>query len=137
MRKNRIGLGIILAALVSFSLVGGPARKESQTQAFMRKKLTYSQGILEGITLEKYTLVIRNAMLLRSMNLTNAYLAMGNPDYWQNITNFQGKVDGLVKAARDMNLENSTEAYSHLVGSCVNCHQEFRREQVLKHGIAK
>lgn len=137
MRKNRIGLGIMLVVLVSFSLVGGPARKESRTQRFMRPKLAYSQGILEGIVLEKYDLVISNATLLRGMNLTNAFLMMGNPDYLEDINTFQGKVDGLVKAANEKNLKNSTEAYSQMVGSCINCHQEFRREQFQKHGFTK
>jgi hypothetical protein len=102
------------------------------TRDFMRLKLSYNQGIIEGITLEKYDLVITNAVSLRNMNLTNAYLALKNPYYVENMTNFQAKVDGLVKAARGKNLEKSTESYSEVVSSCVACHKLFRRDQFLQ-----
>ena len=130
---DRIGIGMMMLVL-SFSLASGLAQKEHPTRAFMRQKLNYSQGILEGLTLEKYDLITSNATLLRNMNLTNAFLALGNHDYLTNVANFQGKVDGLIKAATEKKLENCTEAYSQVVSSCVTCHKEFRREQFLKSG---
>jgi hypothetical protein len=105
-------------------------------QGFMRQKLNFSQNILEGIVLEKYDLVITNATLLRNMNMTNAFLALRNPDYMVDITNFQQKVDILLSAAKERNLENSTAAYTQMTGSCIACHKQFRRGQ-LSGGVAK
>jgi cytochrome c556 len=108
-----------------------PARR-SATVDFMRQKLNYSQGMLEGIVLEKYDLVLTNAALLRSMNLTNAFVKVGNPDYRADIADFQKRVDRLINAAKEQKLKSATEAYSRIVDSCVACHKQFRREQHLR-----
>ena len=118
-----------LAILTWLSVVAAQGPGTHPTREFMRTKLNYSQGILEGITLEKYDLVVSNATLLRNMNLTNAFFALKNPYYMENLTNFQTKVDGLIKAAKDKDLGASTDAYSFTVAACINCHKVFRLEQ--------
>ena len=129
MRKNwrLVGTMAVLAFLVWAS--GVWAQQTHRTRDFMRQKLSYTQGIVEGITLEKYDVVITNATSLRNMNLTNAFLALRNPDYVQDMTNFQAKVDTLVRVARNKNLEKSTKAYTEVVRSCVACHKTFRLDQ--------
>jgi hypothetical protein len=117
-----------VAAALGLSLVAAE-RKERPTQPFMRQKLVYSQGILEGLTLERYDLVVSNATLLRDMNLTNYFLALRNAEYLQNIRNFQSKVDRLVQFAKAKSLESSAEAYSQVVNSCIACHEGFRLDQ--------
>jgi hypothetical protein len=124
---------LVTATTLAFTLVvfaqDQPRPKTTRTQGFMRQKLNYSQGILEGIVTEKYDLVITNAILLRNMNLTNAFFALGNRNYRANIVSFQEKVDSLVKAGTGKNREGAAEAYSQMVGSCINCHREFRLDQ--------
>ena len=131
MRDYRIGLGLVVTIALGLSLVAAE-RKERRTQPFMRQKLTYSQGVLEGLALERYDMIVSNASLLRNMNMTNSFLELHNPEYLQNISNFQTKVDGLIQAAKAKNLESSTEAYSAVVSSCVACHRGFRLEQLQK-----
>jgi hypothetical protein len=104
------------------------------TQWFMRQKLTYAQGILEGVTLEKFDLVLTNAAPLRDMSMTNAFKRLGNPDYLQRITNFQMSVDALSAAAKQANVERTAKAYTKMTESCIECHRYFRREQFTKHG---
>jgi hypothetical protein len=123
------GIAILILTGFTFCFVAALAQKTRPTQPFMRQKLNYAQGILEGITLEKYDLVISNAALLRNMNLTNAYLTLHNPYYLENITNFQAKVDGLVKSAKDKNGEGAKDGYSQVVNSCISCHKLFRLDQ--------
>jgi len=77
----------------------------------------------------KYDLIVSNATLLRNMNLTNAFFTLRNPYYAEKMTNFQGRVDGLIKAAKEKDLERATEGYSRVVDSCIACHKLFRREQ--------
>ena len=98
----------------------------------MRQKLNYSQGVLEGLTLEKFELVITNASLLRNMNLTNVFSLTRNQDYLARSTNFIRSVDSLISAGKDQNLERATEAYTRVARSCIECHKLFRREQFLK-----
>ena len=130
MNKNRIftGLIIIIAILLSLLCLGAE-RKPRPTPAFMRQKLVYSQGILEGLTLEKYDLVLTNATLLRSMNLTNIFIRTADPYYAKSINDFQTKVDVVIKGAQSKQLEGTTQAYSKVIESCVACHHECRLDQ--------
>jgi len=98
----------------------------------MRQKLNYSKGVLEGLTLEKFDLVVTNAALLRDMNLTNVFSLTRNQDYLARSTNFIRSVDSLISAGKDQNLECATEAYTRVARSCIECHKLFRREQFLK-----
>lgn len=130
MHKDRIFFLIIIAILFTFSLAWAAEKeKERPTKTFMRQKLTYSQGILEGLTLEKYDQVVTNATLLRNMNLTNAFTKTADPYYAKCINDFQTKVDVVIKGARSKLLDGTTEAYTKMLQSCVACHRECRIEQ--------
>jgi uncharacterized Fe-S radical SAM superfamily protein PflX len=131
MQKDRMFSGIIITIAIFLGLLSMAAgHKERPTQAFMRQKLVYSQGILEGLTLEKYELVITNATALRNMNLTNSFTKMADPYFAKGINDFQTRVDVVIKGARNKLLDGTTEAYSKMLESCVACHKECRVEQV-------
>jgi hypothetical protein len=125
-------LGLVVGVTLSFSAEEVKLPVHPKAQAFMRQKLGYSQGILEGLVLEKYELVATNAVLLRNMNLTNVYFQLGNPGYKAQITRFQDAVDALKKSADSKELWPAYENYNRVAQSCLECHQQFRRAQVLK-----
>ena len=56
-------------------------RRRAETQTFMKVKLAWSQGILEGITLEKFDVVSRNAIRMRDMTQSNQWFVVRQPDY--------------------------------------------------------
>ncbi len=126
--KQTISWGL---AIILLGLMAGHAasQKRAADQAFMRQKLAYAQGILEGLTLQKYELVTKNALHMRSMSQSNTFLVLHNKDYAQHLTNFQSQVDALFMAATDKNLDAATEAYVKVTRSCVDCHRYFRLEQ--------
>jgi hypothetical protein len=131
MHKHRIltALLVTLSVLLSLLCVASE-HKPRPTPPFMRQKLVYSQGILEGLTLEKYDLVLTNANLLRNMNLTNIFTRTADPYYARSINDFQTKVDVVIKGARNKQLDATTEAYSKVIESCVACHRECRIDQL-------
>jgi hypothetical protein len=128
LKSASIGLVLILA--VGYALAAEKeAPKQRSTQPFMRQKLAYANGILEGITLEKFDLVVTNAALLRDMSHTNSFFILGNPEYVTRSKAFQAAVDSLAAAAKDRDSAKATEAYHRVTAGCINCHQAFRREQ--------
>ena len=129
MNKDRRFFLVVLVILLTSTFTWA-AGKESSTKSFMRKKLTYSQGILEGLTLEKFDLVITNATLLRNMNFTNHFTKMSDPYYAKDIAEFQAKVDGVIREAKDKHLERGAGAYTKMLESCVACHKECRMDQI-------
>ena len=104
--------------------------KQKPTHKFMRQKLTCAQNILEGLALEKYDLIAQNGRQLGNMSLTNSFLTLKNPDYLREVSDFQGSVDGLVKAAQNKDLEAASKAYQRVIESCVHCHRQFRLDQL-------
>jgi Cytochrome C' len=125
----------LLVAIVAALVLGPlafPGIAQKGTKDAMRKKLDYAQGVLEGLTLQEFNLAVTNAVLLRDMSHTNVFSMLKNSDYVASSTNFTHAVDGLIKAAKSQDLERATEAYTRVVQSCVQCHEQFRREQFLK-----
>lgn len=125
---------LIIAVIFWITLVCGqesPQEHRAKSHQFMRQKLTYSQGVLEGLVLERFELISTNAILLCNMNLTNAFVRLQNQDYSRNVRNFQARVDRLRKAAYERNLKDASTAYLKVAESCVACHKSFRREQVV------
>ena len=132
MKKNIIGFALIFSIVLASCLYAADdplPRKQRPTQPFMRQKLDYARGILEGITLERYDVVTTNAVALRNMALNNFFLTMGNQQYRLAITNFQSRVDTLLETAKEKSLEASTEAYTRVVRGCIECHKQFRLDQ--------
>jgi hypothetical protein len=129
MKTKILIAGIIGVVALSFVVLAAPYEKRSVSRGYMRQKLAYSQGILEGLTLEKFDLVTKNAIRIRGMNLTNVWYWQKNPDYMGYLTNYQRNIDRLLNASTDKDLDKSTRAYQSVVQSCVECHRHFRTEQ--------
>lgn len=133
MKMNRILAAAVPAAVVAWLALNALSQQEIKpTQAFMRQKMGYSQAILEGLTLEHFDQVSKNAVRLRDMMLTNTFLIMRTPGYLQQITNFHKSADALFFAATEQDLRKATDAYAQVMRSCVECHQHFRLEQRAK-----
>ena len=122
--------GALSAAVLTVSLVAAETKpKRAATQIFMRQKLAWSQGVIEGLTLEKFDLVTKNAIRMRDVTQSNLWFSMRQPEYMTHTTNYQKSVDALFMAATDKNLDASTEAYVKVTRQCVECHRFVRTEQ--------
>lgn len=107
-----------------------PGRKaRPETKAFMRVKLAWSDGVLEGLTLEKFDQVSRNALRLRDLTHSNLWYSMRQPDYLRQTTNFQQAAEAVYMAAVDKKLDLATDAYARMTRSCIECHRLVRVEQ--------
>lgn len=93
---------------------------------FMRQKLDHSQKVLEGITLEDFTLVKDNARQLAALSQTASWRVMQSPQYTQYSAEFGRLAEKLVRMADDRNIDGATLAYVELTINCVNCHKYFR-----------
>ena len=102
----------------------------ARQSAFMRTKLAYSQGILEGLTLEKFELVSKNALQLRRMSEKGDWFQINNLEYKAATTNFYRQTDALFMAAAAGNLKSASDSYKNVIDSCVSCHAHFRGEQM-------
>ena len=132
--KPKLIFSLGTVALVAWALAAqfstaAEVRRRAETQTFMRLKMAWSQGVLEGLTLEKFDAISRNAIRMRDMTQSNQWFVSKQPDYMARTTNFQQSVDALYLAAVDKNLDAATEAYLKVTRSCVECHRLVRADQ--------
>ncbi len=121
-------VAILLAGLLAGGLAVGLAqnKKSRATKEFMRDKLELAQGILEGLSVENYDLIISRSQKLSAMSQQADWKVFENPDYEQQSIAFRRNVDALTKAAKNKNLDGATLAYVRVTMSCVECHKYVR-----------
>lgn len=130
-----IGLSLVgsMACLAAvLNAAGTKVDSRAGTKCFMCEKMGYAQAVLEGLTLEKFDDVSRNAVRLRNMTQSNLWYTSRQPDYMKHTAAYQKSVDALYLAATEKNLDEATEKYSQMVRNCVACHRLVRTEQAKK-----
>ena len=130
--RKRIFLGLAGLALAATFLTARGQEPRPRTRAeFMRLKLEYSKLVLEGLTLENYQTIIKNAQALKKLSEAAEWEVPTIPDVGEYIvftSEFQRLTDELVKKARERNTDGATLAYVRLTVNCVNCHKYVRQK---------
>jgi len=117
----------ILAALLITSM--GYAQHPRDRREFMRKKLEYSKNVLEGLSLEDFGLIARNARAMKAMSEAAAWRdsMIPNPqDYIPYTMEFQRQVDELKEKANKKDLDGASLTYNQLILTCIKCHKYAR-----------
>lgn len=100
------------------------ARKEEQ--ALMRRKLTESQKVLEGIAMNDFEKISSGAEELISISKTAEWKVLKDPQYELFSNEFRRRADQVARAARDKNLDAATLGYVEMTMTCVRCHKHVR-----------
>jgi hypothetical protein len=132
---NRSTVIVVLPLLAVLAILGGVlgtagAEQPPRTRKeFMRQKLAFSQKVLEGLTLEDFGAIDKNARALRLLSQAAEWEVPTIPnatDYVTFTTEFQRLCGELVQKAKDKNIDGATLAYLRLTMNCVNCHKFVR-----------
>ena len=134
-RAMRPAVTAAVLALASLPFVpalstGGAEQQEKQSRSeFMRRKLEFSKNVLEGLSLEQYPMIEKNAKALRVLSQAAEWEVPMIPnatDYVALTSEFQRYADDLTKAAKQGNIDGATLAYVKLTMNCVQCHKYVR-----------
>lgn len=134
-RGMRAAVTAAILALVSLPFVpalstGRAGQQEKQNRSeFMRRKLEFSKNVLEGLALEQYPMIEKNAKALKVLSQAAEWEVPMIPnatDYVALTSEFQRNTDELVKAAKQGNIDGATLAYVKLTMNCVQCHKYVR-----------
>ncbi|MGB2611155.1 MAG: hypothetical protein ACXWPK_18965 [Isosphaeraceae bacterium] len=134
-RGMRAAVTAAILALVSLPFVpalstGRAGQQEKQNRSeFMRRKLEFSKNVLEGLALEQYPMIEKNAKALKILSQAAEWEVPMIPnatDYVALTSEFQRNTDELVKAAKQGNIDGATLAYVKLTMNCVQCHKYVR-----------
>ena len=121
---------LVLFIAAGLSVALAQSKRNRAAKEFMREKLELTQGVLEGLAVENYDLIIVKGAKISAMTKEMDWRIFENPNYEQQSTTFRRHVDSLVKAAREKNLDAATLAYVRVTMSCVDCHKLVRGKLV-------
>jgi hypothetical protein len=119
--------GLSLAAALEATRAGQDAPRSRGE--FMRQKLEFSKNLLEGLSLEDYRMMEKNAKALRRLSEAAEWEVPTIPnatDYVALTSEFQRYADDLVRNAKLKNIDGATLAYLKLTMNCVQCHKFVR-----------
>lgn len=105
-----------------------PRGKTSRAE-FMRMKLDYSKGVLDGLVNEKFDQIAKDARALKKLSEAAEWEVPGIPNVQSYIPftrEFQRITESLQKQAKEKNLDGALNSYVQLTMNCVNCHKYVR-----------
>jgi hypothetical protein len=129
--RKRIVLGLATFAVAATFLAARGQEKGKPTRAeFMRMKLEYSKKVLEGLTLENYETISKNAKALKALGEAAEWEVPTIPDASEYIvftTEFQRLANEMDRKAKEKNIDGATLAYLRLTMNCISCHKYVRQ----------
>lgn len=132
-RNRKTGLAAAFLALALAGLLATELHAQDNARAsrrdFMRQKLEFSKQILEGLTVENFDTIDKNARALRKLSMAAQWETPTIPNATEYVVftgEFQRLCDDLSTNAKQKNIDGATLAYVRLTMSCVNCHKFVR-----------
>jgi hypothetical protein len=126
--RRLVGSLIVLVAILSTTVWQGAdvQAQRKKEPSLMRKKLQYSQGILEGIVNGDFEMIRRNAEDMQELGRSKEFSLLKSPEYRAQFLMFDFANGELIEQAKDKNLDGSALAHTQLTLSCVQCHKKLR-----------
>jgi hypothetical protein len=110
-------------------LADASAEQKPGLSQFMRPKLLHSQRLLEGLSLENYELIAKEARALRNISETADWQVLPSLEYVRYSGDFQRLCNELIRNANEKNLDGASLAYLQLTLNCVECHKHVRQQR--------
>jgi hypothetical protein len=126
--KLRMMTGMsVLAVAGIWSLTGISAEPQpNQVKDFMRVKLVESQKVLEGLALEDFDLIAKNAQAMSLLSQESNWKVLQTEEYLRHSQDFQRTADAIRDAAKKKNLDGAALGYVELTMKCIQCHKYVR-----------
>lgn len=127
MRRPTLLLSIGLAAsLLVLTTAADKQRKQPSLKDFMRPKLDHAQKLLEGLTLEQFDVIGKEAQALSLLSRESEWNVLQTEEYLQQSLEFRRAAESIRDAAAKQNLDRAALGYVTLTLKCVNCHKYVR-----------
>lgn len=104
-----------------------PKKRNADLSAFMRQKLESTNMIMEGLLVEDFELLAKGAKKLNEMSRAEKWRVSNDMMYRHHSEDFQGRVEKLLKTAKDESSDAAALAYFDTTMSCIECHKWVRR----------
>ncbi len=129
LKKLIVVVGLTLSVL-PFA-VGRGVGFEPATE-LMRRKLSHSQKVLEGIAVKDFEEIAASAEELIAISKEAEWQVLKTPAYELYSNEFRRSAETLVKNAKDKNLDAAALAYVDMTLTCVKCHKHVREVRMTR-----
>lgn len=92
----------------------------------MRRKLTNSQNVLEGIALGDFEMIAKHADELIAVSQQAEWRVLKTPEYETYSNDLRRNAAVLIQQSNAKNLDGAVLAYVELTLTCVKCHKHVR-----------
>jgi len=119
---------ILTAALLALGIpvMNSHGDEKSALQKLMRKKLESAQKVLEGLSLNDFDLVAKQADELIQISKAAEWRVLKTPQYEMNSNDFRRAAETMIQQAKAKNTDGIALAYVDMTLSCVRCHKYVR-----------
>ena len=126
MHVTVVPLAILILGWVAGGNYGQQLPQEFKSREFMRRKLTHAQNVLQGIALEDFDQIAKNARALTLLSKAAEWQVLPSSEYKHHGEEFRRITEAMEKLARDQNLDGAALKYVEMTLNCVNCHKFIR-----------
>jgi hypothetical protein len=117
---------ILLMLTVMIPTLWGHSAEPTKVSDLMQKKLKHSQKLLEGLAVNDFDSLARNADELIQVSKEVEWKVMKTPQYELYSDEFRQHAETLHDKAKAKNLDGAALAYVELTLTCVRCHKHVR-----------
>src|SRR5260370_20849532 len=130
MKRAMISLGVA-ATIVAAWVSQGLGQQRGRLSAVMKPKLDHAKGVLEGLAIEDYAKIAKNAEALKALSEAAEWRVSPTVAYLRFRGEFPRLADELVTHAKKKDIAGATLPYVQLTINCVNCHKHLRENKIL------
>jgi hypothetical protein len=129
---SRLTFAGVLIACINTALADDPSPKtpvlaKEKLAPLMQMKLDRSKEILEGLALEDFERISKNARALRLLSLESGWNVLQTEEYSQQSQDFRRNTALIAEAGEEKDLGRATLGYVALTVRCVECHSYMRK----------
>ncbi|MGD9723168.1 MAG: cytochrome c [Pirellulales bacterium] len=124
--KRLVIVALMAVAVVCWMIPSGVGQQRNELKDFMRVKLRHSQKVLDGLVMENFDEVAKNAQELSLLSLAATWQVFETPEYVDYSRKFRNAADSLAEAAKKKDLDRATLAFNQVTTRCVECHKYVR-----------
>lgn len=122
--------GLMMGSLWAGSQQEVPKQESVARRDYMRTKLTFSQAIVEGLSVKNFDTISTAATEIRNVTEGEMWLVHKTPEYNRYSDELKRSVEELIRAADERNLEACALRYFDLTLKCIDCHEYLRRNHM-------
>jgi hypothetical protein len=133
-RSLTLLLALLLLPTCFQSASGDPQPQQptriTKLSPLMQKKLENSKQILEGLALEDFAKIGRNARSMKLLSLESGWNVIQTKEYETQSRDFRRTCDKIAEAAEKKDIGGAVLGYVALTMRCVECHSYMREHKI-------